>query len=176
MRKITIAVAGAAAAAAAAGLLVPAAAQAATTADTNVTFSVAGQGGGLSITAGGLGTIVPGAGSATGILPTVSVTDNRSAAPRGYTVTASSTDFTGTNQTIPKANVTYTATAVAGKVGPGTLAASGAQSLSAPAGVLDRAGLTWPLEIATFTPALTVDYSGGAAIGAYSGTITLSVA
>ncbi len=173
MRKITLAAAGAAAAA---GLLVPAVATAADTANTDVTFSIAGLGGDLSITAGAVGTIVPGDNAATGILPAVSVNDYRSGSPRAYTVTASSTDFTSADQTIPKADVTYTATALVGQNGPGNLTATGPQTLDSAKAVVNRTGLVRLLETSTFTPNLNVSYANGVSAGSYTGKITLSVA
>ncbi|MDR2279963.1 MAG: hypothetical protein LBE07_03795 [Gordonia sp. (in: high G+C Gram-positive bacteria)] len=175
MRKPILA---AAIVAAAAGVVVPAVAHAAPSASTDVTFIVVGQGGDLSITAGPLGTIVPNVAgtAATGALPPVSVSDNRNGSPRAWTTTASSTDFVSDDQTIPKSAVTYTANAVVGKVGGGTLASTGTQTLDGPKAVVNRSGLTWPLEVVTWSPALNVAYPGGASIGTYSGTITVSVA
>ncbi|MGB3699028.1 MAG: hypothetical protein WBA05_16490 [Gordonia sp. (in: high G+C Gram-positive bacteria)] len=177
MRRIHLAAAGVAIAATAA--LTPAGiASAAPSANTDVTFVIAGLDGDLSITAGPLGTIVPAitGQSATGTLPTVTVTDSRNGSPRNWTTTASSTPFTSTDQTIPNGNVDYTATAIAGKVGGGSVAATGTQSLSAAKNVVTRTGLNMPTELITWTPSLTVNYPGGAAIGTYSGTITVSVA
>lgn len=174
MRKVTLLAAGLAAAA---GLLVPAtAANAADSANTDVTFIIAGLDGNLSLTSGPLGTIVPGSGSATGTLPPVSVSDNRNSAPRGWVASVTSTDFVGDNQTISKSSVVYEATALAGKVGTGDLASTGPQSLDSAKTVVDRTGLTWPLEVITWTPRLTVNYADGAALGNYTGTITVSVA
>ncbi|WP_433608862.1 hypothetical protein [Prescottella agglutinans] len=175
MRKITLAAAGVVAAA---GLLVPAtAANADTSANTEVTFVIAGAGGSLSLITGGpVGTIVPGPGGASGTLTTVTVNDSRNGSGRGWTATASSTDFVGPNMTIPKSAVTYTATAVAGGLMGGSLDATGAQALDAPKAVVNRTGLNWPTEIITWTPSLKVDYQGGAAIGTYKGTVTVSVA
>ncbi|WP_430335030.1 hypothetical protein [Rhodococcus sp. ACT016] len=175
MRKITLAAAGVVAAA---GLLVPAtAANADTSANTDVTFVITGLGGNLSLITGGtLGTIVPGSGGASGTLTTVTVTDSRDGSGRGWTATASSTDFVGTNMTIPKSAVSYNATAVAGGLLGGSVGSTGAQTLDAPKAVVNRTGLNWPTEIITWTPALTVNYQGGAAIGTYKGTVTISVA
>ncbi|MDH6282295.1 hypothetical protein [Prescottella agglutinans] len=175
MRKITLAAAGVVAAA---GLLVStAAANADTSANTDVTFAIAGLGGSLSLITGGpVGTIVPGSGGASGTLTTVTVTDSRDGSGRGWTATASSTDFVGTNMTIPKSAVTYNATAIAGGLLGGNLASTGAQALDAPKAVVNRTGLNWPTEIVTWTPSLKVDYQGGAAIGTYKGTVTISVA
>ncbi|QBJ96647.1 hypothetical protein ERC79_12215 [Rhodococcus sp. ABRD24] len=132
--------------------------------------------GGLSIIVGGQwGTIVPGSSSASGTLTTVTVTDN-SSGTRGWVATASTTDFVGPHYTIPKSAVTYTATALAGELLGGSLSSKGAQNLATPKTVVERSGLYWPLEIITWTPALRVDYPGGAAVGTYTGTITISVA
>lgn len=131
---------------------------------------------GLSVSvAGPLGTIVPGATSASGTLTLITVRD-QSSGPRGWVATASSTDFVGPNGTIPKSAVTYRATALAGELLGGDLTSKGSQSLESPKVVVERTGLDWPLEIITWTPALTVDYPGGAAVGTYKGTITISVA
>lgn len=132
--------------------------------------------GGLSITvAGQWATVVPGAKSANGTLTLITVRDE-SSGTRGWVATASSTDFVGTNGTIPKSAVNYRATALAGELAGGDLSSKGWQSLEAPKTVVERTGLSWPLEMITWTPALTVNYPDGAAIGAYSGTITISVA
>ncbi|GAB2642664.1 hypothetical protein ABI214_13465 [Prescottella soli] len=175
MRKITLAAAGVVAAA---GLLVPATvANAANSANTDVTFVITGMGGSLSLITGGpVGTIVPGSGGASGTLTTVTVTDSRDGSGRAWTASASSTDFVGPNMTIPKSAVSYNATAVAGGLLGGNLASTGAQSLDAPKAVVNRTGLNWPTEIITWTPALKVDYQGGAPIGTYAGTVTVSVA
>ncbi|NKR28260.1 hypothetical protein GS467_05735 [Rhodococcus hoagii] len=131
---------------------------------------------GLSITvAGQWATVVPGAKSANGTLTLITVRDE-SSGTRGWVATASSTDFVGTNGTIPKSAVNYRATGLAGELAGGDLSSKGWQSLEAPKAVVERTGLSWPLEMITWTPALTVNYPDGAAIGAYSGTITISVA
>ncbi|CBH46268.1 hypothetical protein GS894_22480 [Rhodococcus hoagii] len=131
---------------------------------------------GLSITvAGQWATVVPGAKSANGTLTLITVRDD-SSGTRGWVATASSTDFVGTNGTIPKSAVNYRATALGGELAGGDLSSKGWQSLEAPKTVVERTGLSWPLEMITWTPALTVNYPDGAAIGAYSGTITISVA
>lgn len=175
MRKITLAAAGVVAAA---GLLVPAtAANADTSANTEVTFVIAGMNGNLSLVTGGpVGTIVPGADGASGTLTTVTVSDTRNGSGRAWTATASSTDFVGTNMTIPKSAVSYNATALVGGLAGGNLDSTGAQTLDAPKAVVNRAGLNWPTEIVTWTPSLKVNYQGGAAIGTYTGTVTVSVA
>ncbi|WP_280761603.1 hypothetical protein [Prescottella agglutinans] len=142
------------------------------------TFETAAQArAGLSITvAGRYGTIVPSAKSASGTLTLISVTATGGVvgSPVDWTATASSTDFVGPNGFIPKSGVTYTATAIAGNVGGST--STPTQTLDTPKTVVARTGSVWPSETVTWTPALRVDYPGGAAIGAYTGTITISVA
>lgn len=131
---------------------------------------------GLSITvAGQWATVVPGAQSANGTLTLISVSDNALGSDKSWVATASSTDFVGPYGTIPKSAVTYEPTAVAGKTLGGTLSVQGPQSLGTPQTVVERTGLDW-LETITWTPRLRVNYPDGAAIGAYSGTITISVA
>ncbi|QBJ96648.1 hypothetical protein ERC79_12225 [Rhodococcus sp. ABRD24] len=175
MRKITLAAVGVAAAA---GLLAPATvANAATSANTDVTFIIAGGGGDLSLITGGpVGAIVPGAGGASGTLTTVTVSDNRNGSGRAWTATASTTDFVGPSMTIPKSAVTYNATAPFGVLLGGSLNSTGPQTLDTPKAVMERTGLNWPLEIITWTPALNVDFPGGAPIGTYEATVTVSVA
>ncbi|WP_430335033.1 hypothetical protein [Rhodococcus sp. ACT016] len=132
---------------------------------------------GLSITVGGrYGTIVPGAERASGTLTLVSVTATGGVvgSPVDWTATASSTDFVGPNGTIPKSAVTYTASAIAGNLGGST--STPTQTLETPKTVVARTGSVWPSETITWTPALRVDYPGGAPVGTYRGTITVSVA
>ncbi len=140
-------------------------------------FETAVQGrSGLSVGAWGpVGTIVPGATGASGTLPVISVSDNAVGSNRSWVATASSTDFVGPNMTIPKSAVVYEATAIAGKGIGGALNSKGAQNLGGPRAVVERTGLDL-LETISWTPALTVNYPGGAAVGTYRGTVTVSVA
>jgi hypothetical protein len=140
-------------------------------------FETAAQGrSGLSVgTWGPVGTIVPGATGASGTLPVISVSDNAVGSNRSWVAAASSTDFVGPNMTIPKSAVVYEATAIAGKGVGGALNSKGAQSLGGPRAVVERTGLDL-LETISWTPALTVNYPGGAAVGTYRGTVTVSVA
>jgi len=131
---------------------------------------------GLSVgTWGPVGTIVPGATRASGTLPVVSVSDSTVGSGRSWVATVSTTDFVGPSMTIPKGAVVYEATALAGKGLGGALSSKGAQSLDAPKAVVERTGLDL-LETISWTPALTVNYPGGAAVGTYRGTVTVSVA
>ncbi len=175
MRKVTLLAAGLVAAA---GLVVPAtAANAANDASTTVNFSILGtEGGGLSVTvAGGLGTVTPTAGKASGLLTLVSVSDSRNQAPRGWVASASSTDFVGTNETIPKSAVTYSASSPAARsVWAARVDRRADPRLSQDCRQPD--GPDVAVEVATWSPTLTVNYPDGASIGSYTGTITISVA
>lgn len=124
----------------------------------------------LSVSAGSYGTIVPYATSATGILPTVTVSTWQG---QGWSASASSTDFTCPNgAVIPKSQVTYSATAPAGVAGTAT----GPQTLASPKTVFTSggSGLNGVLNTGTWTPALTVAYPNGASMCTYTGTITVS--
>jgi hypothetical protein len=162
----------------------PQAADAATTGDTTVTFTV--NAGALSITmpaAVNLGSGAAG-GQITGQMGPVTVTDARGALTATWTTTVSSTDFTtggGTPaETIPKAAVSYwsgpaTATTGIGVFTPGQLTAILAQSLSVP-----RTAFTLTLGVgnnsATWNPSLIVSVPAAAVAGVYTGTVTHSVA
>ncbi|SEB92356.1 hypothetical protein SAMN04488550_1023 [Gordonia malaquae] len=123
---------------------------------------------GLSVSTGGYGTIVPGATSANGSLPLVTVA---SGGGGSWTATASSNGFGCPAMTIPSSAVTYSATAPAGGL---YMNARSNQNLGSPQVVMtSTSGLA---ELVTWTPLLSVAYPGGAAICTFSGTITISVA
>jgi hypothetical protein len=165
-------------------MIVPQAAEAATTGDTTVTFTV---------TAGALSITVPasvdlGSGAAgtqiTGNMGPVTVTDARGALVATWTATVSSTNFTtggGTPaETISNANVLYwsgpaTSTTGVGVFTPGQLTALLAQSLNVP-----RTAFTLTAGVgnnsATWNPGLIVNVPAGAVAGTYTGTVTHSVA
>jgi hypothetical protein len=165
-------------------MTVPQAADAATSGDTTVTFTVGA--GALSITVPAsvdLGTGAAGT-QITGQMGTVTVTDARAALTATWTATVSSTDFTtggGTPaETIPKANVSYwsgpaTATSGAGVFTPGQLTALLAVSLSVP-----RTAFTLTLGVGnnscSWNPGLIVNVPVSAVAGLYTGTVTHSVA
>lgn len=181
VRRTKLAMVGAATALA---MVVPQPADAATTGDTTVTFTV---------TAGALNITVPasvnlGSGAAatslTGQMGPVTVDDLRGALTATWTTTVSSTDFAtggGTPaETIPKAAVSYwsdpaTATSGIGVFTPGQLTALLAQSLSVP-----RTAFTLTLGVGnnscTWNPSLIVAIPAATVAGLYTGTVTHSVA
>lgn len=123
---------------------------------------------GLSVSTGGYGTIVPGASSAGGSLPLVTVASGGGGA---WTATASSNGFSCPAMTIPASAVTYSATAPAGGL---YMYPKSNQNLGSPQVVMtSTSGLA---ELVTWTPLLSVSYPAGAAICTFSGTITVSVA
>ena len=181
MRRTGLAIAAVTAALA---LIVPQAAEAATSGNTTVTFTITA--GALDITVPAsvnLGSGSPG-GTITGQMGPVTVTDARGALTATWTTTVSSTDFTtggGTPaETIPKASVSYwsgpaTATTGIGVFTPGQLTALLAQSLS-----VSRTAFTLTLGVgnnsATWNPSLIVNVPPAAVAGLYTGTVTHSVA
>ena len=180
-------VAATASAAAATALIAPTGtASAAPSADTTVTFLVAGSGlGDLSISSllpvAALADIT--SSSASGLLPAVSVIDTRNSAPRSWTASASTTDFTGgvlTNGvTIGKDKVTYTAGQPGLKLGAGTLASTGPQNLATTQPIVTRTGLNLLAETITWIPTLSIALpaaNGGLPLDTYTGTVTVSVA
>ena len=157
-----------------------AAAAGAATGPTAVTFTVAT--GTLSITtpdAVNFGTAPVGATSVSGSLGTVTVSDTRSAALRGWTASVTSSDFitgTGTgNQDIPAANVSYSPGLATGTSGTGTFTPGLGGALGSA-----RTAFTASLESGSTTvswnPTVTVTLPSNIAAGTYSGTITHSVA
>ena len=146
--------------------------------DTTVTFTVSS--GALAMTAPAtvdLGTNAPGT-TISGSLGTVTVTDNRALLAASWTVVASSSDWTTGGGTGPE-------TISAGDVGydPGPITSTGTVTLTgiplaalaglptavvaATAGTGDNSG--------TWDPSISVAVPVGAVVGAYSGTLILSV-
>ncbi|MEV8100387.1 hypothetical protein [Kitasatospora sp. NPDC085879] len=152
--------------------------------DTAVTFSVSG--GALSITvpgSAGLGSVLPG-NSVSGQLGNVTVTDSRALLTASWTASVVSTSFTtgaGTApETIPASAVSYwsgtaTSTSGQGTFTPGQATVGQAQSLSA-----SRTAYTLTSGVgnnsATWNPTLIVVIPSGAVNGAYTGTVTHSIA
>jgi hypothetical protein len=146
--------------------------------DTTVTFTVSS--GLLSLTAPDsvdLGTNGPGTTIA-GALGTVTVTDDRALLAAAWTVVASSSDWTtggGTPaETIPAGDVGYdpgaiTTTGTITATGtPITLSATPAQVVTGTDGVGDNT--------ASWDPTISVAVPAAAVVGAYTGTLTQSVA
>jgi len=169
------------------GLLMPEA-NAATTANTSVSFTLTG--GALSISApasANLSSSTPtGTASLSGLLGATSVTDGRGNLTATWTVTVTSTNFTtggaSANETIPKANVSYNSGAATGTTGTGAFTPGVVASLS---GTLPatQIGGTWAgvsNNSATWNPTIGVTLLNSnnttAVAGTYSGTITQSVA
>jgi hypothetical protein len=189
MRRFRIFAAASAVAltASAVGLLAPAA-NAATTANTTVTFTLSG--GALSISAPGSANLssstATGSPSLSGSLGSTNVTDGRGNLVATWTVTVTSTDFTTggatANETIPKANASYssgvaTATTGTGAFTPGVVAAL---SGTLPATQIGGAWAGVSNNSATWNPTIGVTLLNGnnttAVAGTYTGTITQSVA
>jgi len=163
-----------------AGLASPA--HAALTSDTTTTFTLTG--GLLAISGPGakdLGSVSTSAGTTASVsLGNVTASDGRGALGAAWTASVSSTDFkTGTltaNETIAKANAFYqsnvatftgVATLVPGQVTPASLSGTlTAYSASATVGN----------NTATWNPTVNVTIPAQAVVGAYSGTITHSIA
>jgi len=154
-------------------------------ADTTTTFTLAA--GALSISAPastGLGTGSTGVGTISAQLGTVTVTDTRGALLGAWTASVSSTDFTTggatANETVAKGQVTYWSGAASASSGtavftPGQATSGNAQALS-----VSRTAFSATVIIgnnsASWNPTVTVNVPAAAVAGAYTGTITHSVA
>jgi hypothetical protein len=154
--------------------------------DTTVTFTVTSTGT-LSMTAPAsvdLGTGAVGGTISGNLGGPVTVTDNRALDAAAWTVTASSTDWTtGTGtptETIPAGDVTYT---------PGIIGTTGVITATGSAITLANAATPPALDptvvagtagvgdnSATWDPIISVAVPAGAVAGAYTGTLTQSVA
>jgi len=158
---------------------------AAPSADTIVTFTVSA--GSLDITAPAgpvnLGSAPP-AGSVTGQIGPVTVSDTRGGATSVWTASVFATDFTVDDLTVPFASVQYwsgpaTASSGGGTFVPGQLTAAEAIPLTGTTetavtafGHTDGTGGS----TATWNPTLIVNVPITAELGAYSGTVTHQVA
>ena len=154
---------------------VPAVAQ-----DTTVTFDLTG--GALSVsvpTSAALGSAPTGGGVISGSLGSVTVTDSRGSLVAIWTATVSASDFVtgggGANEKVAKARIAYasglaTATSGIGAFVPGTALTLATPSTAAAwAGGVGNNSATW-------NPTVSVTLLGSEVAGAYSGTITHSVA
>src|SRR4051794_34432177 len=136
-------------------------------ADTSTTFSLTS--GALSVTSpasSSLSSVAAGSATISAALGTVTVTDARGALAGIWTASASSTDFTTgaatANETIAKANVTYTAplpTVVSGTVvpvtgGPKVLSAS--QNVVTAASIIGNNVVSWSPTVLVTLPAQAV--------------------
>lgn len=146
-------------------------AAAATSGATDVTFSVGGQEGPLELVVPGTAPMIwtNGRGDVSGAVAVSGVRDRRSGANRSVTVSASISDFTNGNTTIPRSAVTYTATGeTMGFV------STGPQALGSTRAVVGIARHNWPDVTFMWTPSLRIDVSDGVTMGNYSATLTHS--
>jgi hypothetical protein len=163
-----------AAAAAALVLVQPGLAVAAADPSTTVTYTVTSGALTLSVPASAsLGSGAPGTQISAPIGP-VTVTDDRALLSASWTVTAAETDFTNGASTIPATSADYdpgsiTTTGTITATGtPVTLSNSAQTVVTGSAGVGDNT--------ATWNPTVAVSVPVGAVGGAYTGTLTQSVA
>ncbi|MEU1415010.1 hypothetical protein [Streptomyces sp. NPDC005731] len=163
-----------AAAAAALVLVQPGLATAAADPSTTVTYAVTSGALTLSVpVSANLGAGAPGTRISAPIGP-MTVTDDRALLSASWTVTAAETDFTTGGSSIPATDAAYdpgsiTTTGIITATGtPVTLSNSGQPVVTGSAGVGDNT--------ATWNPTVTVNVPAGAIAGAYTGTLTQSVA
>lgn len=158
-------------------LTLPAAAD--TTGDTT-TFTISA--GGLAITvpaSSNLGSVASGAGSVSGRLGSITVTDTRAALVAAWITTVGSTAFTTgaatTAETVPAANVSYSGGAATSTSGLGVF-------LPGVAGTLGSSRTAFTLTAgtgnnsSTWNPTITVTLPSAVVAGTYTGTVPHSVA
>lgn len=173
MRRTAVLVTGAAG-----SVLIAAAVASAAPGDTTVTFINAG--GSVAITVPGSAslsstTAVVG-GTATGNLGTVSISDTRIPAVSSWTVSASSTAFTGSlGGTIANTAVSITAGSVTGSAGLSFTQNATPHVLSSAQSVVVAAGSSTNAT-ASFNPTLSVTVGAASTPGTYTGTVTETVA
>ncbi len=158
---------------AAATALVVGVAGPASAADTATTFMLTG--GDLSVApaaSAALGSAATGAASTSGSLGANSVTDARGGTV-GWTVSAASAGFTGPGST-HSTGVSYTSGAVT-NTGTVTVVGSSPASIASAATVVAGTAVSGN-NTASWTPSLTVALPADALAGAYTGTVTTSVA
>jgi hypothetical protein len=160
-------------------------ASAATTGNTTTTFTLTA--GSLAITVPGskdLGSVATGTATASAQLGSIQVSDGRGALNGSWTTSVSSTDFTTggatADETIAKASADYwsgaaTATSGTGTFTPGQANAGAKQALGS-----SRTGFAASSVIgnntATWNPTVIINIPSAAVAGAYTGTVTHSVA
>lgn len=173
MRRTAVIVTGAAG-----SVLIAAAVASAAPGDTTVTFINAG--GSVAITVPGSAslsstTAIVG-GTASGNLGTVSISDTRLPAVSSWTVSASSTAFTGSlGGSIANTGVVLTAGSVTGSAGLSFSGNATPQTLNAAKSVVVASGSSTNAT-ASFNPTLSVTVGAGSTPGTYTGTITETVA
>lgn len=148
----------------------------ASAADTATTFSLTG--GTLSLSVGASAALTSeasgvAANTITGTLGAVSVDDARGGTA-GWVTSAASTTFTGTGLSV-STGVAYTNGTVTG-TGTNTVAAVTGQALTTTAAAVATATAVSGSNTASWNPTLDVSMPAGALAGAYSGTVTTSIA
>jgi hypothetical protein len=149
--------------------------------DTTTTFTLAGNG--LSISVPGSadlstsGSTLIGAGSLSGSLGTVTVTDNQGTLAHTWTASVAATDFTtgggGANKTVANENASY-APGVVSSSGVGVAAGTPALDLGTSASVVTATAVIGAMS-ASWDPTVSVTIPTDVIAGTYSGTITHSV-
>ncbi len=114
-----------------------------------------------------------GAGSISGSLGTVTVSDLRGTA-EGWQVSAASTTFVGTDSGTISGGVSYNSGDVTASTGTGTFDTEGATTMTTTAAPVFTAA-TSGNNTASFTPTLTVSLPANALVDTYDGTVTTSV-
>jgi hypothetical protein len=160
-------------------------ASAATTGNTTTTFTLTA--GNLAITVPGskdLGSVATGTATTSAQLGSIQVSDGRGALNGSWTTSVSSTDFTTggatSDETIAKASADYwsgaaTASSGTGTFTPGQANAGAKQALSAGRTAFSAASVIGN-NTATWNPTVIINIPSAAVAGAYSGTVTHSVA
>ena len=146
----------------------------ASAADTTTTFSLTG--GGLGVTAAGAAALADGAtgaGSVSGSLGAVAVSDTRGSIA-GWIMSAASTTFVdGSGSTSTAVVYDSGAAATTGTVTP---TSPGAKPITTTATPVAAGTLAIGNNTASYNPNLTVSLPASALAGAYTGTVTTSVA
>lgn len=149
-------------------------------AGTTTTFALTG--GNLSISEpapANLGTVANTAGTVSGQLGDVTVTDERGLLAATWTATVGTTTFTtggGTaNETIPKASVSYNSGAIGASSGLNGVFAGTAVGVALGTDQTAATGAAVGNNSATWNPTVTVTIPSQALAGTYTGTITHSV-
>jgi hypothetical protein len=149
--------------------------------DTTTTFTLTGDGLGVSAPVNALlDSVDIGLTGLAGQLGSITVADNRGALATSWTATVSSTDFTtgaaGPHETIAKANVLYSSGLATASQGLGVdlptlvpVSLGTSQTAFAHTGVIGTQSSSW-------NPTIQVSIPSDAVAGTYTGTITHSVA
>jgi hypothetical protein len=147
----------------------------ATAADTTTTFSLTS--GSLSVTApasASLSGAATGSATVSGSLGTISISDLRGGTT-AWGLSAASTTFVGPGAGSTSTGVSFNTGASTGSTGTVTPTSTGATSIMTVAAVAAGTAVSGNNTV-SFAPDLTVSLPGTALVGAYTGTVTTSVA